>query len=85
MRLGRWRSKTVTLEHFAFLTIELRSPRRRDFDLFLYRAGKRRPTASSLRTGRRDRIERVLPPGRYDVAVYGYRGTGRASVEIVAD
>lgn len=77
--------RTVTSKHWTFLTVTLSSPRRRDFDLYLYRAGKTRSFASSRRTGRFDRIARVLPPGRYDIGVHAYRGSGRARVGIAMD
>ena len=85
VRVRREPYTTITLEHWTLLTVSLRSPRHRDFDLYLYRAGKSRPFAQSRRFGRFDRIERVVRPGNYDVGVYGYRGGGRARVGIVMD
>jgi hypothetical protein len=85
VRAGRLPYRTITLRHWTFLSVTLRSPPRRDFDLYVYRAGKIRPLARSTKAGRHDRLEPVLPPGRYDVAVHGYRGGGRARVAIVMD
>jgi len=85
VRVGHEPYTTIRLRHWTFFTVTLRSPRRRDFDLYLYRAGKARPFAKSVRTGRNDRIERVLRPGRYYVGAYGYRGSGRARVRMLIE
>ena len=80
--------RTVTSKHWLpFSTVTLSSPRRRDFDLYLYRAGKTRSFASSRRTGRFDRIVRVLPPGRYDIGVHATPAAadGRESASLWID
>ena len=85
VREQRMRLRTVTLDHWTFAIIKLTSPRRRDFDLLVYEHGRRRPFASSRRSGRVDRVQRILAPGVYEIGIWGHRGTGRAKVRAWLD
>lgn len=63
----------------TFFSAVLRGPRgrRNDLDLFLWRRNGRRALEKSRKRNSRERVERVLLPGRYEVGVYAYRGRGR--------
>jgi hypothetical protein len=77
----------VRLDDWTALDIRLGVPGRRNFDLYLYRRGGRRPLARSRRRGSRDeRIAgRFYPPGSYTVLVRSRRGSGRAPMRIIED
>lgn len=78
----RERYKRLKLRNWTFLSVDVRAPRRSDFDIYIYRANGTRAVRRSTRGGRRERKRFVLPPGSYDVGVYAYRGDGRARVRM---
>lgn len=85
VRRHRWRIVNVSTQNWHFITVGMTGTRRADLDLYIYKRGGRRPLERSSRRGSRERIWTVLPPGRYEVAVYAYRQTGRGKVKIVLE
>ena len=79
------RYRRIRLDDWTFVTVNVAGPRRSDFDVYLYRGNARGSFEHSRRTGRRERLATILPPGLYDVGVYAYRGSGRAAVRIDLD
>lgn len=85
VRRTMWRTRDlklrrVRLRDWTFFEAVLRGPPRwyADLDLYLWRRrAPRRPLEQSLRPGSRERIERVLRPGRYVIGVRSHRGRGR--------
>lgn len=74
--------KYLRIDDWRFVTATLRGPRYADLDLYVYRRGARRPLARSTRRGSRETIDRILPPGRYEVAVDAYRYPASGSVRV---
>ena len=76
--VGRRRADTrpFHLDTHAFISAVVSGPRRADLDLFVFRRGGRRPLAASTGTSSRERVRRLLPPGDYDLAVFGARASG---------
>ena len=85
VRRQRWRSWPFTVRHWTGLTATLRGPHRADLDLFLFRAGARRPLRRSERLGSAERIVYTLRPGRYEIAVRAVRTGGRATVRLALE
>jgi hypothetical protein len=83
---GRYRERVYELTTWTYFWAELSGPRgrRNDFDLYLYKGNSRRAMAKSRRRGSRERIHKVLPPGRYAVGVHSYRGRGSFRVRVDA-
>ena len=83
--IGRDRAKVValSLRDWTFLSMRLTGPRRADLDLYLFPRDGRRPLARSRGRTSRERILRILPPGRYDAVIHASRagGTGRLTVQ----
>jgi hypothetical protein len=79
VRARRYRPRYFRLTTHTFFQAVLRGPRSRraDLDLYLYRRGSRRPLERSTRRRSRESVDRILPPGRYEVGVHAYgRGGG---------
>ena len=64
-------TRQFSLETYAFISVVVSGSARADLDLFLFRRGGRRPLAASTGAGSRERVRRLLPPGDYDLAVFG--------------
>jgi hypothetical protein len=58
---------------------------RAGLDLYLYRAGKRRPVARSRGRGSWEQIGEMLAPGRYEVEVFAYRDGGNGRLRLFFD
>ena len=82
-RKSRW--TRVENEDWTVFTARLRGRRAADLDLFLYRAGKRRPFAASRGQGSGEEIGEILAPGRYDVQVLARRDGGNARLRLFFD
>ena len=74
---GYYKPRVLRFKTPVFLTIRLRGPRGADFDLVLRVPGRRRPIATSVRGGSRERISIVVGAGRYRLDVIAYGGRGR--------
>jgi hypothetical protein len=85
-RKGRYRERVYDLKTPTFFWAELVGPagRRNDFDLYLYKGNSNRAMAKSTRRGSRERIRKVLRPGRYAVGVHSYRGRGTFRIRVDA-
>lgn len=86
-RVSRQRvfTKPFAVKHWTRLDALLTGPSGTNFDLFLYRAGARKALGGSARPGSREVVRGLIRPGRYELLVYAYRGTGRASLRVKLD
>ena len=78
-RVARRRADTrqFHLDTHAFVSVVVSGSARADLDLFVFRRGARRPLAASTTDGSHERVHRLLPPGDYDLAIFGARAAGR--------
>ena len=78
-RVGRRRADTrqFHLDTHAFVSAVVSGSPRADLDLYIFRRGGRRPLAASTTDGSSERVRRLLPPGDYDLDVFGARAGGR--------
>lgn len=77
LRRRRAATRRFHLDTFAFVSATVSGPAPADLDLFIFRRGGRRPVAASTRSGSRERLRELLPPGDYDLDVYAARTAGR--------
>jgi hypothetical protein len=77
-------SRKFTVTHWTALGVRLKVPRGRDYDLFLYKAGQRRPLIKSTRSGSAD--ERIggafIGPGSYKLVVRSRAGAGSSRLKL---
>jgi hypothetical protein len=82
-RRGEYR-KRFTVANWTAIDVRLSVPRGRDFDLFVYEAGQRRPIIKSTRRGHSD--ERIggafFAPGVYTLVVRSHRGGGSSRLKL---
>jgi hypothetical protein len=82
---GESRIVKVKLEHWTFFTAELTGRRRADLDLFLRKAHGRRALERSRGAGSHEEVERLLPPGEYEVEVLADADGGRGKLRLDFD
>jgi hypothetical protein len=87
MRFERRGSRfvSVNLDHWTFFSARLTGRRAADLDLYLRKANARRVLERSRGDGSRERVERVLPPGRYEVEIVASAQSGRGTLRLLLD
>jgi hypothetical protein len=78
-------TKRFAVRHWTRLDALLTGPRGTNFDLFVYRAGATKALGGSARPGSREVVRGVIRPGKYELLVYAYRGSGKASLRVKLD
>ena len=75
----------VKLDHWTFFSAQLSGRRGADLDLYLRKANVRRTLARSDGAGSREEVERVLAPGRYEIVVFAFADSARATLRLFLD
>jgi hypothetical protein len=76
---------SVKLDHWTFFTSTLRGRRAANLDLYLRKAHARRALARSRGEGSREKIERMLAPGRYEIEIFAVADSGRGTLRLFLD
>jgi hypothetical protein len=78
-------AKRFAVKHWTRFGALLTGPSGTNFDLFLYRAGVTKALGGSARAGSRELVRGLIRPGKYELLVYAYRGSGRANLRVKLD